>query len=114
MADHLEIETTFEVPDGIVDLSLLQGVSGVAAVNGPQQLELEATYFDTVDLDLARARITLRRRLGGQDEGWHLKLPTAEGRWEVHEPVGEELVVPPALLAVVHAVTRGTPLEPVA
>ena len=35
----------------------------------------DALYFDTADLALAARRITLRRRDGGADEGWHLKLP---------------------------------------
>ena len=41
----------------------------------PDDQELDAVYFDTSDLRLARAGITLRRREGGTDPGWHLKLP---------------------------------------
>ena len=37
--------------------------------------ELEAVYHDTADLALARRGSTLRRRVRGQDSGWHLKLP---------------------------------------
>ena len=64
--------------------------TGGRAVTGPEQVELEATYFDTAGLDLVGAGITLRRRVGGEDEGWHVKLPTGTGRWEVHQPAGED------------------------
>ncbi|BAS10441.1 uncharacterized protein Rv2226/MT2285 [Arthrobacter sp. Hiyo4] len=39
---------------------------------------LEAVYFDTQTHTLASRDITLRRRTGGVDAGWHLKL-AAEG-----------------------------------
>ena len=77
-------------------------------------MELEATYFDTAGLDLVGAGITLRRRVGGEDEGWHVKLPTGTGRWEVHQPAGEDASVPSAISSVLDGVTRGRPLEPVA
>ena len=51
------------------------------AVSVPEQL-LVAVYYDTPDLRLLRAKITLRRRTGGSDAGWHLKL-----RW-LPEPRG--------------------------
>ena len=41
---------------------------------------LTAAYLDTDDLRLARWRVSLRRREGGTDEGWHLKLPVAQPR----------------------------------
>ena len=47
----------------------------VAAASVPQEQRLEAEYYDTDDLRLIRAGITLRRRSGGDDAGWHLKLP---------------------------------------
>ena len=72
--EHTEIERKFDVDETFV-LPDLAGVPGVASVDGPVVHELAATYYDTADLRLARARITLRRRTGGTDEGWHLKLP---------------------------------------
>ena len=36
---------------------------------------LHAVYYDTPGLDLAARHITLRRRTGGTDASWHLKLP---------------------------------------
>src|SRR6266481_6215523 len=48
-----------------------------AAARAPEQL-LVAVYYDTADLRLLRAGITLRRRTGGLDAGWHLKLPVGD------------------------------------
>ena len=41
----------------------------------PSTIELDATYYDTDDLRLARAGALLRHR---NDEGWMVKLPSAE------------------------------------
>ncbi|WP_242418751.1 CYTH domain-containing protein, partial [Frankia sp. CpI1-P] len=41
----------------------------------PRTVTLDAVYYDSDDLRLARNQITLRRRTGGHDAGWHLKLP---------------------------------------
>ncbi|MGY1605998.1 CYTH and CHAD domain-containing protein [Geodermatophilus sp. SYSU D00700] len=113
---QLEVERKFETgPD--VDLPDLAGVGGVASVGDPQTYDLDATYYDTPDLRLARARITLRRRTGGTDAGWHLKLPTAVAgsRREVHAPIGvRRTVVPRAVTEPVTAVLRGVRPEPVA
>lgn len=50
--------------------------------------ELVADYVDTPDLDLVRSGYALRRREGGDDEGWHLKTPRRdETRVEVHRPL---------------------------
>lgn len=74
---------------------------------------LKATYFDTADLRLRAAGITLRHRTGGTDAGWHLKLPAAGGREEiaVKAPAG---AVPEALARLVRARSRGQALAPVA
>ena len=51
------------------------GLAGVVDLVGPEEQTLEAVYYDTEDLRLAQAGVTLRRRRGGDDAGWHLKLP---------------------------------------
>jgi CHAD domain-containing protein len=113
--EQLEIERKFDVdPDfSLPDLSDLPGIGSVLA---PVEHQLEAVYFDTADLRLLRSRITLRRRTGGSDEGWHLKLPAdAGGRWERHAPLGRAAGRPPrALLAPVTGVLRGAAVGPVA
>nr|WP_276610781.1 CYTH and CHAD domain-containing protein [Kineococcus siccus] len=77
---------------------------------------LEAVYFDTEDHRLAQARVTLRRRSGGADEGWHLKLPAADGaRQERRVPLGRAVrTVPAALRRTVEDLTGGAALVPVA
>jgi CHAD domain-containing protein len=78
-----------------------------------------ATYFDTADLRLARWGITLRRRRGGNDEGWHLKLPAWKGaagdRDEIQLPLDAASDAPPAVfLDCVAPLIRGAAMTPVA
>lgn len=90
---------------------------GLAAGAGSERLQLEAVYFDTSDLRLLRAGVTLRRRVGGPDEGWHLKLPADADSRDEHRLslAGRDRLVPPAELASLTRVhSRGAPLEPVA
>jgi hypothetical protein len=104
-----DAEARFALPD-------LAGLDGVAAVTGPQTYRLRAIYFDTTDFRLAAAKITLRRRTGGTDAGWHLKLPAgADSRREVHAPLGRGASSVPARLAeLVAGWTGGQPLRPIA
>jgi CHAD domain-containing protein len=114
-SSHLEVERTWEIAPGL-DLPDLSGVSPVAAVRVLADERLDATYLDTADLKLARARITLRRRSGGRDAGWHLKLPaTGDAREELHRPSrGTRSTTPPReLAALVRSRTRGARLVPV-
>jgi CHAD domain-containing protein len=75
--------------------------------------DLDATYFDTDDLRLARNRRTLRRRSGGSDAGWHLKTPgDGTSRTEHRLPLDGD-AVPEELRAEVRAIVRQKPLQPV-
>src|SRR5579862_5208658 len=114
MAEHLEIEQKFDVDPGFERPSFT-GLPGVSAAD-PVRHHLSATYFDTADQRLAASKITLRRRSGGTDEGWHLKLPAQAGaRREVHAPLGPaDREVPAELAARVAEVTGGQPLAPIA
>ncbi|MCG5216903.1 CYTH and CHAD domain-containing protein [Streptosporangium soli] len=111
----IEIEDKFDVP---VDFEIpgLAGVRGCEEVAGPRSHQLVAIYFDTPDLRLAARGITLRRRRGGDDAGWHLKLPKAKGvRQEITHPLTRSAkIVPPELARLVQAYTRGVPLAPIA
>jgi hypothetical protein len=111
----LEIERKYAVDAGFV-LPDLSAVPGVAAVTGPRTYHLTAVYHDTPGRRLAAARITLRRRTGGTDAGWHLKLPLGAGtRREVHAPLGPGTEgVPPELAGLVAEQTGGEPLRPIA
>src|SRR5262249_60954846 len=86
------------------------------AVTDPEVFLLVATYFDTADLRLAKASITLRRRTGGSDAGWHLKLPVTAGtRRELQVPLGADATAVPAQLASqVSTWVRDEPLQVVA
>jgi inorganic triphosphatase YgiF len=116
MADHLEIEQKFDVDAGFT-LPGFATVPGCASVSGPVTHHLSATYYDTPGTRLAASKITLRRRTGGTDAGWHLKLPAGAGaRREIHEPLtaGDEGQVPGRLAAAVAEVAGDLPLAPIA
>ena len=112
MATHREVERKYDVGE---DFRLPElSVDGVV-VGAPVVHDLSATYFDTADYRLARARITLRRRTGGADAGWHLKLPRLDGtRDEVHVPLGRSTKPPASLVSKVRVHVRDVALQPVA
>ena len=113
MSEFLEIEQKFDV-DTEFERPSFGAVAGVNAA-APVLHHLTATYFDTADGRLAASKITLRRRTGGTDEGWHLKLPEGSGaRREVHAPLGPAEQVPEVLASRVAEVTGGRPLSPIA
>ncbi|GAA2620749.1 CYTH and CHAD domain-containing protein [Actinomadura fulvescens] len=112
--NHLEVERKYDAgPDFVVpDLT---GLPGVAGIGDPETHHLVATYFDTDDLRLASHGITLRRRRGGEDAGWHLKIPAGpDSKNELRAPLGRAQVVPARLASLVAAYTRGKALAPVA
>ncbi|MGC0403356.1 CHAD domain-containing protein [Streptomyces sp. SAI-126] len=111
MADtKREIERKYESDDsGLPDLT---GVAGVEAVVDKGVAHLDATYYDTADERLMASSITLRRRTGGSDAGWHLKFPVAEGvRDEIRAPLSDTL--PDELAALVRSRVRNVELQPV-
>jgi CHAD domain-containing protein len=110
---HVEIETKYDLGED-AEVPSLDSLPRVASVAEPVAQQLEATYFDTRQLDLAAAGVTVRRRTGGDDAGWHAKLPTEQGRFEVHEPLGRSTkTVPKAIREVLQTITRDAALEPV-
>ena len=113
--EFIETERKYDAAAGFA-LPDLAGLGGVAAVTGPQTYRLRAIYFDTADFRLAAAKITLRRRTGGTDAGWHLKLPAGvDSRREVHAPLGRGASrVPGRLTELVAGWTGGQPLLPIA
>lgn len=117
----LEIEKKYDVDDAAA-VPALDRVTGVARTGAPHTAVLEAVYFDTARHILASRRITLRRRTGGTDAGWHLKLPPLESggtatepqqRRELHAPLGQPGVVPDSLLVHIQAYLRGAAVAPV-
>jgi CHAD domain-containing protein len=116
---HLEVERKFDVVESTVSPSF-EGLSLVTRVERSPSQQLDAVYFDTPKHDLAAHHVTLRRRTGGADAGWHLKLPAGpDARTEVRAPLGagddgDHGTVPESLRDVVLAIVRDRPLRPVA
>jgi CHAD domain-containing protein len=109
-----ETEIKYEAPPGTT-VPRLGELPSVAGASGPQEQLLEAEYFDTDDLRLIRHGVTLRRRRGGSDPGWHLKLPAGgQTRQEIRMPLGRSRQVPARLAGLVRGFTRGEALRPVA
>ena len=104
-----DVDAGFEVPD-------LAGSGGVDSMGPPDVQHLAATYYDTDDLRLIGSRITLRRRTGGDDAGWHIKLPVGgDTRRELHFPLDlPGHPVPEEIAARVARWSGGAPLRPVA
>jgi CHAD domain-containing protein len=112
---HHEVESKFDVGPGfqLPDLATLPGASGV---DDAEVQQLEATYFDTDDLRLIRHGTTFRRRTGGTDAGWTLKLPAPEsGRDEFQQPIrADRDEIPADLAGLVRLQLRDAALVPVA
>ncbi|MEV8376790.1 CYTH and CHAD domain-containing protein [Kribbella sp. NPDC056861] len=112
--EQLEIETKYDVDEHAM-LPTLHELPGVASVAQPVELHLEAVYFDTAALDLAANKVTLRRRTGGEDDGWHVKLPVSSGeRLEIQHPLGKAVrKVPLQVIRSVRVHVRDQVLIPV-
>lgn len=109
-----ETERKYDVPQGF-ELPELVGTAGISRIDGAASHSLDATYFDTDELSLLRAKRTLRRRTGGSDAGWHLKTPgSGNSRTEHRLPLeGSPEQVPDELAGLVRAIIRRRPLKPV-
>ncbi|MFC0597520.1 CYTH and CHAD domain-containing protein [Streptomyces palmae] len=116
-----EIERKYEAAEGgsppdLTRLRSLRELPDAATLEERAPITLDATYYDTADRRLAADGITLRRRTGGADEGWHLKLPVrTEGtgrvvRDEIRAPLAER--VPDELAALLRSRTLDAPLTP--
>lgn len=109
----LQVHGLFALPD------LVSAETGAASVDQQEPRAMVAVYHDTPSLRLFRWGVTLRRRTGGSDEGWHMKLPVegADGgtRDEIQLPLdaGEAGAVPAALSGIVEALVRDERLQPV-
>src|SRR6202012_594393 len=111
---QLETEQKYDAgPDfALPDLSGLPGYT----VTEPETFHMTAIYFDTEDHRLLANKVTLRRRTGGEDDAWHLKLPVRPGtRRERHLPLSAGTdTVPAELQELVADLIGDRPLRPVA
>ncbi len=115
---HREVERKLRV-HGLFTMPDLAEAGVVAGVRRHETFEMRAVYHDTEALTLFRWGITLRRREGGADEGWHMKLPVAGAdgstRDEMQLPLdaGGIGAVPGAFIEVIAPLLREQPVVPV-
>ncbi|HLL61838.1 MAG TPA: CYTH and CHAD domain-containing protein [Propionibacteriaceae bacterium] len=112
MRRYREREVTFEVKRSwqMPDLSRLAPGGGVVA-GSPD--ELRAVYYDTRQRTLQRLGVTLRRRTGGSDAGWHLKVAAGPARIEYQSQAKSDRV-PESLTRRLAGVLAGQELREVA
>lgn len=107
-----ETEFKYDAPADAT-LPCFEQLAHVARTEWLEAEELQAEYYDTPDLRLIKIGITLRRRRGGPDEGWHLKLPvSADTKREVQLPL-DSANVPKEFADQVKVHARREPLQPV-
>jgi CHAD domain-containing protein len=104
--DKFDVDLGFVVPE-LADL-LPEGGRIETATH-----QLKNSYYDTAERDLQRSRLTLRKRVGGPDAGWHLKVPAGSARTEIHSG-SRGRTVPKGLSEPLLGVRRGAELAPVA
>jgi CHAD domain-containing protein len=75
--------------------------------------KLDNSYFDTPGAGLRLFGITLRRRVGGSETGWQLKVPSGSARTELQSG-SRAKSMPPALVKGVEGLRAGESLDPVA
>jgi CHAD domain-containing protein len=74
---------------------------------------LESTYFDTPEAGLRLFGVTLRRRIGGSETGWQLKVPSGTARTELQSG-SRTTNLPSALARSVVGLRAGESIDPVA
>jgi CHAD domain-containing protein len=74
---------------------------------------LDSTYFDTPGAGLRLFGVTLRRRIGGAETGWQLKVPSGNARTELQSG-SRTTKLPPALARSVAGLLAGESIDPVA
>jgi CHAD domain-containing protein len=113
----VEREAKLMAPAGLGMPDLNELVPGTRAVTQPVE-RLDATYYDTADLRLARSGITLRHRDGETGPPWTVKLPEdGPGSDLVRREIrfeGSSDHVPNPAADLVLATTRAVALESVA
>ncbi|WP_052434861.1 CYTH and CHAD domain-containing protein [Streptacidiphilus melanogenes] len=113
---HTEHEITFD--GALASDPAATRPAGVARAEAAQTEVLDAVYYDTPDHSLLRHGATLRRRAGGHDAGWHLKVPgETGGRREITRPLDGEASdadIPQELRQLACGYARGERLRPVA
>jgi CHAD domain-containing protein len=100
----IEREVKLAPPENL-DLTSLGGTRARAR-------SFDSTYYDTAGRDLLRWGVTLRRRLERRKGAWQLKVPSGKARVELEFADAES--PPGEVTALLVALTRRAPIEPVA
>jgi CHAD domain-containing protein len=104
--DKFEVDPDWELP------RVMKLVPGGGRLD-QEVRQLENTYFDTPSAGLRSFGVRLRRRVGGSEKGWQLKIPNGTARTEMQSrSPGKTL--PPALAEAVAGLLDGEGLAPVA
>lgn len=82
-----EIERKYDVEISAVLPEAFQDIE----VTDDTTTNLTAEYYDTSCRKLAQNKVALRRREGGTDEGWHIKVRADSSVSEFHWPFGESI-----------------------
>ena len=110
---HREVERKLRV-HALFELPTLTDLPGVTSVEALPTFTMTNNYVDTPDLRLFRWGITLRRREGSGDSGWHIKVPVAGidsgARDEIQFPLQEAL--PDEAVRLLTAFVREAELSP--
>ncbi len=102
-----DVDARFSLPD----LSACVPAGGRIVTRPP--VKLRAMYYDTDDLRLARAGVSLRYRRGDDGAPWTVKLPTdVPGNRHEIDRRGDAERIPADLAALVTVYARGAPLQP--
>lgn len=110
---HLEIEQKFELADVTSEVPSVEWRFKGWRVKEPVFEELDATYYDTPSGHLGRHKVALRRRLGGYDQGWHIKFDAAGQRHEVtFDLLSKPSAMPAAVKKFVQVPALGESLAP--
>ncbi len=112
--EHVETERKYDVPESTHAIALTRPFT----LGKARTFRLGADYVDTFEHALVEAGYSLRRRTGGDDEGWHLKFPkVGDSRRELHAPLAagtSAAHVPRALRAEIEEVVGLDALLPIA
>jgi inorganic triphosphatase YgiF len=107
-----EREDKFEVdPDWV--MPQLMGLVPDGGRLDQEVRRLDNTYFDTPGAGLRLFGVTLRRRVGGSETGWQLKVANGTARTELQSGSPTK-TLPPALAKAVVGLRAGERLSPVA
>jgi CHAD domain-containing protein len=102
---RIERELKFEAPHE-AELPDVDGIISGSSVRS-ETVQLKAVYYDTSDRHLQRHSVTLRRRSGGPDAGWHLKLPGDDPARVEIQADGRSSTVPRDLAELVKGIRLG-------